>query len=142
MCRDGHQSAYEKEASYIYGLLREAWERGLEEVLLGGVVERFRPTVQTRQVTKIADITEEDCKIPYAAMTKCSKWLPGHDQAAAARAEVPGRTFSGQISMRWKIRFPAFESAATEAGGQMSDEQSLVSPSKSSCFGQGAVERH
>ena len=90
MCRDGHQSAYEKEASYIYGLLREAWERGLEEVLLGGVVERFRPTVQTRQVTKIADITEEDCKIPYAAMTKCSKWLPGHDQAAAARAEVPG----------------------------------------------------
>jgi hypothetical protein len=22
-------------------------------------------------------------------MTKCSKWLPGHDQAAAARAEVP-----------------------------------------------------
>jgi hypothetical protein len=23
-------------------------------------------------------------------MTKCSKWLPGHDQAAAARAPVPG----------------------------------------------------
>lgn len=22
-------------------------------------------------------------------MTKCSKWLPGHDQAAAARAEIP-----------------------------------------------------
>ena len=88
--RDGHQSAYEEEASYIYGLLREAWERGLEEVLLGGVVERFRPGVQTLQVTKIADITEEDCKTLDAAMTKCSKWLPGHDQAAAARAEVPG----------------------------------------------------
>jgi hypothetical protein len=24
-----------------------------------------------------------------AAMTKCSRWLPGHDQAAAARAPVP-----------------------------------------------------
>ena len=23
-------------------------------------------------------------------MTKCSKWLTGHDQAAAARAPVPG----------------------------------------------------
>jgi len=22
-------------------------------------------------------------------MTKCSKWLPGHDQAAAARAPMP-----------------------------------------------------
>src|SRR5688500_2649656 len=60
--RDGHQSAYEKEASFIYGLLREAWERALEEVLLGGVVERFRPGIQTQQVGKIADITEEDCK--------------------------------------------------------------------------------
>ena len=88
--RDGHRSAYEKEASYIYGLLREAWERALEEVLLGSVVERFRPSVQTQQVIKIADITEDDCRVLEAAMTKCSKWLPGHDQAAAARAEIPG----------------------------------------------------
>jgi hypothetical protein len=58
-------------------------------VLLGGVVERYRPGVQTQQVLKIADITEEDCKDLETAMTKCSKWLPGHDQAAAARAEIP-----------------------------------------------------
>lgn len=87
--RDGHQAAYEKEAKCLYGLLREAWERALEEVLLGGVVERFRPGVQTQQVITIADISTEDCKPLDAAMTKCSKWLPGHDQAAAARAEVP-----------------------------------------------------
>ena len=87
--RDGHQAAYEKEASLIYGYLREAWERGLEEVLLGGVVERYRPGVQTQQVAVIADITMEDCKAVETAMTKCSKWLPGHDQAAAARADTP-----------------------------------------------------
>jgi energy-coupling factor transporter ATP-binding protein EcfA2 len=87
--RDGHQAPYEKEAKYLYGLLREAWERALEEVLLGGVIERFRPGVQTQHVHAIADITEGDCKALDAAMTKCSKWLPGHDQAAAARAEVP-----------------------------------------------------
>lgn len=86
---DEHWDAYEKDASVIYGLLREAWERALEEVLLGGVVERFRPSVQTRQVGMIADITFADCNAVEAAMTKCSKWLPGHDQAAAAPAEMP-----------------------------------------------------
>jgi energy-coupling factor transporter ATP-binding protein EcfA2 len=87
--RDGHQAAYEKEAKYLYGLLREAWERALEEVLLGGIVERFRPSVQTQHIGTIADITAEDCRTVDAAMTKCSKWLPGHDRAAAARAPVP-----------------------------------------------------
>jgi hypothetical protein len=70
-------------------LLREAWERALEEVLLAGVVERFRPGVQTQHIGTIADITPEDCGTLHAAMTKCSKWLPGHDQAPAARAPVP-----------------------------------------------------
>jgi ABC-type multidrug transport system ATPase subunit len=90
LSREGHQDAYEKEAKYLYGMLREAWERALEEVLLGGVVERYRPSIQTQQVAQIADITPEDCKTVETAMTKCSKWLHGHDQAAAARASVPG----------------------------------------------------
>jgi len=85
--RSGHQSAYEKEGKYLYGLLREAWERALEEVLLAGVVERFRAGVQTLHIAHVADITPEDCKTLDTAMTKCSKWC--HDQAAAARAEVP-----------------------------------------------------
>jgi energy-coupling factor transporter ATP-binding protein EcfA2 len=90
LSRDGHQDAYEKEAKYLYGLLREAWERAIEEVLLGGVVERYRPGVQTQQIVHIADITADDCMAVETAMTKCSTWLPGHDQAAAARAPVPG----------------------------------------------------
>jgi hypothetical protein len=89
LSRDGHQDAYEKDAKYLYGLLREAWERALEEVLLGGVVERYRPSVQTQQIAQISDITPEDCKAVEAAMTKCSTWLAGHDKAAAARAPVP-----------------------------------------------------
>lgn len=89
LSREGHQDAYEKEAKYLYGLLREAWERALEEVLLGGVVERFRPGVQTQQIAQIADISTEDCRAVETAMTKCSTWLPGHDEAAAARAPVP-----------------------------------------------------
>jgi hypothetical protein len=90
--RNGHQDAYEKEAKVLYGLLREAWERALEEVLLAGIVERFRPGVQTQHIATIADITPEDCRVVEAAMTKCSRGLPGHDQAAAARAAVPEPT--------------------------------------------------
>jgi hypothetical protein len=87
--RDGHQDQYEKDAKNLYGLLREAWERGLEEVLLGGVIERFRPGVQTQQIIAIADITEEGCKAVEKGMSKCSAWLRGHDQSAAAPAPVP-----------------------------------------------------
>ena len=87
--RQGHQAAYERQASVMYGLLREAWERGLEEVLLCGVVERFRPGVQTLQVSVIADVTRDDCTAVEKAITKCSKWLPGHDRAPAATAEIP-----------------------------------------------------
>ena len=90
LSREGHQDAYEKEAKYLYGLLREAWERAIEEVLLGGVVERYRPGVETQRIAQIADITQEDCKSVEIAMTKCSAWLPGHDQASAARSPVPG----------------------------------------------------
>ena len=89
LLRDGHQDAYEKEAKHLYGLLREGWERALEEVLLGGIVERFRPSIQTQQISQIADITPDDCKAVEVAMTKCSTWLPGHDKAPAARAPVP-----------------------------------------------------
>lgn len=89
LSRNGHQDAYEKDAKYLYGLLREAWERALEEVLLGGVVERYRPGVQTQHIAQIADISPEDCKAVETAMAKCSTWLPGHDKAAAARAPVP-----------------------------------------------------
>ncbi len=85
----GNQEKYEQEAEYIYGLLREAWERGLEEVLLGGTVERYRNTIQTQRVSQLADICATDCNVLEAGMTKCSKWLPGHDLSAAENAPFP-----------------------------------------------------
>jgi CHAT domain-containing protein len=88
--RNGEQDRYEKDAKNLYGLLREAWERAIEEVLLCKIVERYRPGVQTLPIAKIADVTDEDCRQVEVAMTKCSRWLPGHDQAAAARAPIPG----------------------------------------------------
>lgn len=90
--RDGKQSEYEHSASYIYGLLREAWERAVEEVLLNGVIERYRNSVQTQQADKLHDIDGTDCKDLDAGMTKCSRWLPGHDKASAENAPCPAST--------------------------------------------------
>ncbi len=80
---------YEKEAVSIYGFLREAWERGLEETLLNDVVERFRPSIETRRAKCLSDIKDEDYATLEAGMSKCSQWLRGHDTAPAAPAPVP-----------------------------------------------------
>lgn len=58
----------------------------LEEVLPGGVVERFRQGVQTEQIAQVADICAEDCKAVETAMTKCSTWLAGHANEVLMRA--------------------------------------------------------
>ena len=87
--RTGNQSVYETLVSTIYGLLRESWERAIEEVLLGGVVERYRNSVQTQQAGNLSDISPADCNTLEEGMTKCSRWLPGHDQAPAENPPFP-----------------------------------------------------
>ncbi|MCY4117264.1 MAG: AAA family ATPase [Caldilineaceae bacterium] len=87
--RQGNREEYEIKAGHIYGRLREAWERGVEEILLGGVVERFRESIQTQRIGNLAGITPDDCNKVEVAMTKSSKWLTGHDQAPAARQDIP-----------------------------------------------------
>ena len=80
---------YEEKVGRFYGLLRGVWERAVEEILLNGVVERYRPSVETRRISKIIDICDEDYRTLSRAMTKCSGLLTGHDQAAAADVPTP-----------------------------------------------------
>lgn len=87
--KDGNRQEYETKATLFYGRMRETWERAFEEILLNGMVERYRESIQTQQIHTLSDITEEDCRIFDEGMTKCSKWLPGHDLAAAANEEIP-----------------------------------------------------
>ena len=87
--RRGEYGKYESEAAKIYGWLREAWERAVEEVLLNGVVERYRKGVQTRQIEKLADISVRDCRALEEGMTKTSRWLPGHDESPAVNEPIP-----------------------------------------------------
>jgi len=86
--RDGPHS-YEPLARNIYGFLREAWERGVEEVLLNGAVVRFGRGVQTQRLRRATDIQDADVEAVDAGMTKASRFLVGHDQAAASCEPVP-----------------------------------------------------
>lgn len=86
--RDG-AAAYEPQARYIYGRLRETWERAVEEVLLNGVVLRFDRAVRTLRLNSLSDITHQDIQIINDGMTKSSRFMVGHDEAQAIAEPVP-----------------------------------------------------
>lgn len=103
--------AYEPEARRIYGRLREAWERAVEEVLLNGVVIRFDRAIHTQQLNRLNDITDEDIQMINEGMTKSSRFLEGHDEAGAVADPVPSpdelrqdinnlETWVGQVHQR------------------------------------------
>jgi len=81
--------AYEPIGRHIYGLLRESWERAVEEILLARVVVRFGREIQTSRLRYTTDITESDIKIIEDNMTKCSRFMQGHDQPFAVNEKVP-----------------------------------------------------
>ena len=87
--RTGGPDAYERDAREIYGLLREAWEKAVEEVLLNDVVERFRRSIETKKVRQLHDISKDDCDAVERGMTECSRWIRGHDESPADGAPFP-----------------------------------------------------
>lgn len=72
----------------IYGLLREAWERAIEERLLNEAVVRLRRGVETQRLKGIR-IEPTDIAIIDANMSRCSAIFEGHDEAASINAGVP-----------------------------------------------------
>jgi len=89
ICRKDGPQAYDPHAGRIYGLLRETWERAIEEVLLGQVVVRFSRVVQTQRLRYVTDITAEDVQMVDENMEKCSTFMNGHDEAAAINEPMP-----------------------------------------------------
>jgi hypothetical protein len=89
---DNKPTEYKVAGEHIYGHVRKTWERAVEEVLLYGVVERYRKSIQTQKVKRLHDITEDDCTALDAGMTKASKWEGGHDHAGAEGTQFPDPT--------------------------------------------------
>lgn len=69
-----------------YMLLRESWERAVEELLLNGVVERFDSSVQTQRLSKIK-FTDESIQLVTEGMTKASTYV--HDKSHAIGRIIP-----------------------------------------------------
>lgn len=83
---DGDQDIYRKEVKGWYELLREAWERAIEERLFNGVVQRFKHAIQTQKLNKIS-VTPELIKEVNDGMTESSKWL--HDMSSGINPAIP-----------------------------------------------------
>jgi hypothetical protein len=70
----------------FYTDLRETWERLVEEVLLGGVVERYGAGVKTQSLKSVL-VEDDDYRIIFAAMKRVSEFS-GHDMAAGRQLPV------------------------------------------------------
>jgi hypothetical protein len=84
--QSGNEDEYLFAAKSWYGLLREGWERAVEERLFKGVVERFSLGVQTQKLKKVA-ITDELLDDIENGMTESSSWI--HDAAAGLNPTPP-----------------------------------------------------
>ncbi len=82
-------SVLDREVRTCYGRLRSAWERAVEEILLGGVIERMNPPVHTQLLKKVTDIENNDIAIVEQGMSKCSTVIDAHDDPVAAPAQCP-----------------------------------------------------
>lgn len=80
------QENYQTQTVRAYTLLRLAWERSVEEVLLRNVVIRFRKSVDTQRLAGVT-VSDEDYARVNEGMTKCSNYA--HDRAEIAGAALP-----------------------------------------------------
>jgi hypothetical protein len=84
--RKGEQEEYRREAKMWFELLRETWERAVEEKLFRGVMGRFQPAIETLRL-KTVEVTSEMTSTVERGMTRASLWT--HDQAAALGKPPP-----------------------------------------------------
>lgn len=84
--RKGEQEEYRHEAKIWFELLRETWERTVEEKLFKGAVGRFQPAIETQRLRTV-EVTAEMTAAVERGMTRASLWT--HDQAAALAKPAP-----------------------------------------------------
>ena len=83
---DFASDSHRKLCKDFYTDLRETWERLVEEVLLGGVVERYGAGVRTQSLRTVL-VEDDDYRIIFAAMKRVSEFS-GHDMAAGRQLPV------------------------------------------------------
>lgn len=82
----GDMDTYYYRAKEWCELLRESWERAVEEILFNDAIQRYNPCVQTQRLKK-APFTQDLYTELEQGMTECSAWC--HDQARAINGNIP-----------------------------------------------------
>ena len=82
----GDTDSYYYRAKEWCELLRESWERAVEEILFNDAIQRYNPCVQTQRLKK-APFTQDLYTELEKGMTECSAWC--HDQARAINGNIP-----------------------------------------------------
>lgn len=82
----GDMDTYYYRAKEWCELLRESWERAVEEILFNDAIQRYNPCVQTQRLKK-APFTQVLYSELEQGMTDCSAWC--HDQARAINGNIP-----------------------------------------------------
>lgn len=84
---EGEDDIHRQLTAELYGRLRLAWERSIEEVLFNEAIQRFGEGVQTKRLMAVT-VTDDDYREIDAGMTKSSKFE--HDAAmGVGRLPVP-----------------------------------------------------
>ena len=84
--RKGDPDVYRREVKQWFELLREAWERTVEEKLFNRVVQRFQPGIETLRLRPVT-VTQAMTTAVEEGMTQASAWI--HDQAPALSRPPP-----------------------------------------------------
>jgi energy-coupling factor transporter ATP-binding protein EcfA2 len=84
--RRGEEALRKKETVDAYKLLRNAWERAVEEVLFNEVVLRFRKGVETNRLASVR-VDDGDYAMVREGMARCSNYT--HDKAILGGIFVP-----------------------------------------------------
>lgn len=76
-------------AKNLYGKMREAWERLIEEWLIRGVVQRFGREIKPTSIRYLEDITQNDVALIGQALEKCNTYFTGHDTSPEIGSSYP-----------------------------------------------------
>jgi energy-coupling factor transporter ATP-binding protein EcfA2 len=89
--KDGYDPAvakYRDNLTAIYTLMRETWERIVEEILFNGTIQRFRPEIMTQSLKHACYDPADDYPAIFEGMKRCSHYS-GHDRVPDLPPELP-----------------------------------------------------
>jgi len=98
----GDEEAYRHDAVGIYGRIRAAWEKALEDVAFQRVITRFDSYIDKHNLRKVVVFNDVDCNTYCECHQKCSGITEAHEPSAAENGAAPAPTEMSQDIQKLK----------------------------------------